>query len=72
MSLLENTSSSAGGATFLSPLRQQMNESDCEKHFKGFGKWSWFMSSIIWNDQDQLDKFEHFSFIVDRQIIYVF
>jgi hypothetical protein len=37
-SLLDNTSSSPEGATFLSPLRQQMNESDCEKHFKGFGE----------------------------------
>ena len=36
--LLDQTSPTPGGTTFLSPLRQQMNESDCEKHFRGFGK----------------------------------
>ena len=29
-------------STFLSPLRTQMNESDCERHFAEFGKFQCF------------------------------
>ncbi len=45
-SLAESSVIEEGEATFLSPLRQEMNESDCEKHFKGFGMCE--MGSIGW------------------------
>ena len=35
--------------TFLSPLRQEMNESDCERHFMGHGLYS----SVILSDTNQ-------------------
>ena len=34
----ETSSLNMEGDSFLSPLRSQLNESDCERHFEGYGE----------------------------------